>query len=71
MNVSSVARTDNARAILVREFALNNLILERTKDNESKRARRMRIGVARVEQRVAVRLELVHANAETDVCNHL
>lgn len=53
------------------ELALNNLILERTKDYESERARRMRIGVARVEQRVAVRLEFIDANAEADVCNHL
>ena len=55
----------------MREFALNNLILEWTKHNQSERARRMRIGVARVEQSVAVRLELVHANAEADICNHL
>ena len=71
MDALKAVYTDNSRAILVSEFALNNLILERTKDDESERARRMRIGVARVEQRVAVRLEFIDANAEADVCNHL
>ena len=55
----------------MREFALYNLILEGPKHDEPKGTRRMRAGVARVEQCVAVRLELVYANAEADVGNHL